>query len=548
MTGGWRCETGLLIFVTATCGSLFMRRLIKLLSHGRSWAAVCCVAVGVACGTSAKADSTLNAVLESEITTLDPMRNTAYINRTFGFLVYDTLFGMDSAMHPQPQMVERWSESEDHLRWSFTLRPGLKWHDGSAVTAADCVASLERWEPRDPLGRLLASATATMAADNERSFTIVLNAPYPLMLDTLGKPASIVPFMMPAKLAKTPPDQSITTVDGSGPFVFRADLWRPGNSMVFDRNPSYVPRPEAPDFLAGGKTVKIDHLVLHVIPDTSTQVSALLLGEIDYLQYVPFDWITRLEKTPGLKLIGLDGLGAFGGSYIINHATGPFADPAVRRVLWKLVNQQAVLAAIGVPPGFARLDCKSYWLCGTPLSTDAGSSVAHYSIDEARADLAKTAYKGESVIIMEWPDNPTQMAASAVLVDGMRRAGFTVEEQSMDFATILARRTKKEGWSLLAMWSYGFDLGNPLTHFYVANNCADYPGWSCDPRITALMPKFAAATTDDQRRQIAAQIQEAAYDSVPSVMWGQFVEPGAYKASLRGLIQSSIPVFWGVSP
>ena len=123
------------------------------------------------------------------------------------------------------------------------------------------------------------------------------------------------------------------------------------------------------------------------------------------------------------------------------------------------------MAAIGVPSGFSQLDCKSYWLCGTPFSTEAGSDAAHYSIEEARADLAKTAYKGEPVIIMEWPDNPTQMAASAVLADGMRRAGFTVDEETMDFATILARRTKKEGWSVLAMWSYGFDLGNPLTHF-----------------------------------------------------------------------------------
>ena len=154
-------------------------------------------------------------------------------------------------MHPRPQMVERWSQSQDHLRWTFTLRPGLKWHDGSAVTAADCVASLKRWEPRDPLGRLLAHATAVMTADDDRSFTIVLNAPYPLMLDTLGKPASIVPFMMPAKLAETPPDAAITTVDGSGPFVFRADLWRPGNSMVFDRNPAYVARPEPPGFSGG---------------------------------------------------------------------------------------------------------------------------------------------------------------------------------------------------------------------------------------------------------------------------------------------------------
>ena len=523
-----------------------MSRLVGLYRPRRDWLAACCLITCLLGAEPARADATLDAVLESEITTLDPMRNTAYLNRTFGLLVYDTLFGMDGAMHPRPQMVDHWSVSDDHLRWTFTLRPGLTWHDGSAVAAADCVASLKRWEPRDPLGRLLAEATDTMTVDGDDSFTILLKTPYPLMLETLGKPASIVPFMMPAKLAETPPDQTITVVNGSGPFLFRADLWRPGSSMVFDRNPAYVPRPEPPDFLAGGKAVKIDHLVLHVIPDTSTQINALLLGEIDYLQYVPFDAIRRLEKSPGIKLIGLDGLGAFGGSYLINHASGPFADPAIRRVLWKLVDQQAVLAAIGVPSDFLRPSCKSYWLCGTPLSTDAGSSVAQYSIDDARAELAKTSYRGEKVIMMETPDNPTNMAASEVLVDGMRRAGFSVDEEPMDFATLLSKRTKKTGWSVLAMWSYGFDLGNPLTHFYVANNCADYPGWSCDPRITALMPKFAAATTEAERRSLAEQIQKAAYDSVPSVMWGQFVQPGAYRTSLHDLIPSSIPVFWGV--
>ncbi len=496
---------------------------------------------------AARAESTLTAVLEAEVTTLDPMLNTAYINRTFGFLVYDTLFAMDGTMTPKPQMVDRWTESEDKLSWTFTLRSGLKWHDGSAVTAADCIASLKRWEPRDPLGRILAASTASMTPTDANGFTITLDKPFPLMLATLGKPGSIVPFMMPAKLAETPADQKITTVDGSGPFIFRADQWRPGDKMVLDRNPAYVSRPEPADFLSGAKNVKIDHLILRNITDTSTQANALIQGEIDYLQYVPFDWIGRIQKAAKLKVFGLGGLQAFGGNYRMNQASGPFADPAVRRVLWKLADQDAVLSAIGVPKEFASPPCKSFWLCGTPLSTDAGSSAAHYSIEEAKAELAKTSYKGEKVIMMELPDSPTNMAASSVLVDGMKRAGFTVEEQSMDWGTLLARRAKKDGWSIFAVWSSGFDLGNPLTHFYVANNCSEYPGWSCDQRISKLMPAFATAETDEQRRATAAQIQEAAYDSVPSVMWGQFIDPGAYSTSLKDLVLSSIPVFWSVS-
>src|ERR1700733_10413875 len=96
---------------TANNKPLFIKLFARIWPYSRPWATVCCVVTGLLGAEPARADSTLNVVLESEITTLDPMRNTAYINRTLGFLVYDTLFGMDSAMHPRPQMVDRWLES-----------------------------------------------------------------------------------------------------------------------------------------------------------------------------------------------------------------------------------------------------------------------------------------------------------------------------------------------------------------------------------------------------------------------------------------------------
>lgn len=495
---------------------------------------------------AAHAEKSLNLVLESEVTTLDPMLNTAYINRTFGYFVYDTLFAQDSKGDVHPQMVDTYSASADKLTWHFTLRPGQKWTDGGPVTAADCIASLKRWEPRDAVGRLLAQATDTMTADDANSFTIKLKQPFPLMLDALGKPSSIVPFMMPTRLASIPPEQKVNEVDGSGPFIFRTDLWRPGDQMVLDRNPAYVPRKEPADFLSGGKVVKVDRVVIKVIKDPATQANALAQGEIDYLQYVPFDFVSVIAKNQKLKLLGLGGIQAFGGNYRVNAASGPFADPAVRRVLWKVVDQKAVLDAIGVPPEYYVPDCKSFWLCGTPLSTDAGSQGAGYDIAGAKAELAKTSYKGEPVIVMETPDSPTQMGASSVLVDGLKKAGFTVQEQAMDWGTLLARRNQKQGWSVFAVWSAGFDLGNPLTHFYVSNNCVDYPGWSCDPAVTKLLPEFAAAETPEARKALAAKIQEADYQSVPSVMWGQFVDPAAYSVKLTGLIPSNIPVFWNV--
>lgn len=98
----------------------------------------------LATGAAAQA-ATVEAVLEADVAVLDPHYTTAYPTRTFGYMVFDTLFGTDGAGQPKPQMVESWTVSEDRLRWTFTLRDGLLWHDGRIVTAADCVASLRRW-------------------------------------------------------------------------------------------------------------------------------------------------------------------------------------------------------------------------------------------------------------------------------------------------------------------------------------------------------------------------------------------------------------------
>ncbi|HSI01613.1 MAG TPA: ABC transporter substrate-binding protein, partial [Reyranella sp.] len=110
----------------------------------------------------ARAAKAMTVVWESEVTILDPHFTTATISRTFGLHVFDMLFAMNEKGEIKPQMVDAWQASADSLTWTFTLRNGLKFHDGSPVTAADCIASLKRWAARDPLGKMLMAATATL--------------------------------------------------------------------------------------------------------------------------------------------------------------------------------------------------------------------------------------------------------------------------------------------------------------------------------------------------------------------------------------------------
>src|ERR1051326_4013514 len=113
--------------------------------------------VGATSPAAAQNKVVLRSVPIGNLKVVDPIWTTAYITRNHAYMVWDTLFALDADNKPQPQMVDTWSVSPDKLTYTFILREGLKWHDGGAVTAADCVASIKRWAARDGMGQGLMS-------------------------------------------------------------------------------------------------------------------------------------------------------------------------------------------------------------------------------------------------------------------------------------------------------------------------------------------------------------------------------------------------------
>src|ERR1700724_2811877 len=150
------------------------------------------------------AGKTITAVMHSDLRVIDPGFTTAYITRDHGYMVYDTLLATDANFKIQPQMAD-WKVSDDKLTYTFTLRDGLKWHDGTQVTAEDCVASLKRWGKNDGMGQKLLDFTTRIEASDEKTITLKLKEPYGLVLESIAKPSSLVPFMMPKRLPGEPP-------------------------------------------------------------------------------------------------------------------------------------------------------------------------------------------------------------------------------------------------------------------------------------------------------------------------------------------------------
>lgn len=496
-------------------------------------------------GASRAQAAPVNIVLESEVVILDPHATTAAITRTFATHVFDTLFAMDGRGQIRPQMVEAWERSADGLTWDFRLRPNLRFHDGAPVTARDVAASLERWAPRDALGRMLWAAKEALAVRDERTFRLTLSRPFPLVLEVLGKPNAPLPVILPERLAAVPVEQRIREPVGSGPFRFRAADWRPGNVMVLERFEGYAPREEPHDFLAGGKRVHLPSLHLRVMPDAATGATALAAGEVDYMQYLPFDLLPRVERARGVRLAAFGGIHQFQGNFRLNHAAAPMDDPLVRRALARCADQTAILTAIGVPERLrGPTPCPAMFLCGAPLESRAGAEETAFDPAEARRLLSASAYRGQRLAFLTTQGGISQTAAQ-VMIQEMQRAGFAVEEQVMDWGTLLARRARREGWHLFSVFANGTDLISPLTHFYVASTCADAPGWDCDRGIERLLGEFAASADPAERRRIASDIQGLAARHVPSVAWGQFTIPAGIRERLRDVPPAAYPMFWG---
>src|SRR5262249_8636798 len=162
----------------------------------------------------------------------------------------------------------------------------------------------------------------------------------------------------------------ISDFTGSGPFVFKADEWKPGDKAVYVKFDKYKPRSEPASGLAGGKVVKVDRVEWLAISDHQQAINALLAGEGDYVEAPPIDLLPLVKADSNVQLINANPLG-LQFTFRPNHLYKPFNNPKVRQALWYAFNQKDFLeAAIGNPDYYKV--CKSMFPCGTALSSNAG--------------------------------------------------------------------------------------------------------------------------------------------------------------------------------
>ena len=503
---------------------------------------------------AAFAEKVLRVVMHSDLKIVDPIWTTAYMSRNYGYMVYDTLFAMDENLAIKPQMVDTHWVSEDNLTYTFTLRDGLLWHDGAPVKAEDAVASIKRWGSKDSMGQKLMDFTRELKVVDDKTFQLILKEPYGLVLMSLAKPSSNVPFIMPKRIADTSANEQISEYVGSGPFIFKVDEWKPGDKAVFIKNPTYKPRSEAPSWGAGGKVVKVDRVEWISMPDHQTAVNALIAGEIDHIESPPHDLLPLLEaESDTIALVNLNPLGnQF--MFRLNHLHPPFNNVKLRRAALAAIQQEDFVKAVIGDPNWYKV-CPAMFVCGTPLETSAGTEIVMKSdFKLAKKLLKEGGYDGTPVVVMQSTDVAVLNNLGPVAAHALKRAGFNVDLQAIDWQTLVSRRAKKEppsegGWNVFCTSWVAADILNPIMAAGFGAGCDKaWFGWPCDEKMEQLRDAFVRETDLEKQKKLAEQIQVRAMEVVTHAHVGQWYTPAAWrKDRSEGYLEGPAPYFWNVS-
>jgi len=484
---------------------------------------------------------------------LDPVVTQIRSTRNHAYLVFDTLYGIDTNWTAQPQMAEGHQVEEDGLVWTLTLRDGLHFHDKEPVLARDVVASIRRFAERIPFANALIAATEELSAPDDRTVRFRLKRPFPHLPDALAGPGSNVPAIMPERLAATSPFKPVDEIIGSGPYRFLRDEHISGARAAYERFPLYQPRATGPvGFTAGPKVAHFDRVEWLTL-DNFSAMAALHSGEIDWWEIPLTDQVQALSSDRNITVISHFATAM--GIMRFNHLHPPFDNVAVRQALLGAVDQaEAMTAVAGTDRAFWH-DGIGLFPAETPFANNAGIEVLRTPRDytAVRQALARVGYSGEKVVVIIPTDVQEIRALALAGTDQLRRAGMNVDIQEMELGAAIRRRQNqaapdKGGWNaFFGLFDRSVPNTNPISNYALrADGLTAWDGWPKSPRIEALRAAWLDAGDIDEQRKICTELQMQLWQDVPYIPMGEYWQSTAYRKDLLDVLPGCFAVFWGI--
>ncbi|MBX3070835.1 MAG: ABC transporter substrate-binding protein [Thermomicrobiales bacterium] len=479
----------------------------------------------------------LNVAIAGEPPTLDMHQTTAGIVSLVTWVMYEPLFTYDDGFRIIPMLAESHEVSEDGLTNTLKIRQGVLFHNGEEMKAADVVASIERWGGMSGHGGALLAATEAITIVDDYTIDFTMTQPFGTFVASLAENYQGCAIYPKSVIDAAGADPLTEGFIGTGPYKLAE--WVPDIHVTYERFEEYSALEGEPIGHGGHKQQFLDEIVFIPAPDEASRVAGLQAGDYHYL-----------------STVGTDQYGALSGDASLVVETLPPSDIDVIVINWRspltgdLKIREAIQAAISSEPilqaahgeGFYRLDP------GVMLQETAWhSTIGEERYNQANPELAKqyleeAGYDGTPLRFMSTHEYQYLYNIGLVAAQQLEQAGFTVEFETYDWATLVERRGDETLWDLFPT-SYPFS--SDPTQLSLLQLCS-WPGWWCSDETSATFDQLRSESDFDTRYGYWEQIQSNFYTEIPMVKVGDFGSIAAMSSSVGGFlpqVQLAVP-FW----
>ena len=480
-------------------------------------ALICALTVaGSALAQQPKSGGTLVYATGTDVQTLDPQFVTDVPTSRIVANIHETLVKADEKGAIQPCLATSWTTSDDKLTWTFKLRAGVRFHDGTPFNAAAVKATFDRM--RDPATgsprRSALAAISDVKVIDELTVALVTKEPFAPLLPQLS--AYNLAIMSPAQIARAGAKYREQPA-GTGPFKLKT--WQPGEKITLARNDDYW-----------GEKARLDAVETRVVPEDSARVLQLLSGEADVIASVPTVMLKRLEGSSAVQVIRKTG---FRTIYVgLNNNIAPFNDRRVREAVAYAINVQAlqrgVLSGVGqLGGGFE-----------SPVIGGAKEIPPRpYDPAKARKLLAEANLANGFTTSFYVPTGRYLMdrQLGEAIQAQLGEVGIKVKIESPEwgaFTNIVDQ--KKAPMFLMGKGSPTGDLDFTLTLTAMSNGRMNSFALN-NPELDKLILEQRGAVEPEKRRALLARAQDLIFEEVPAVVLFYEDQLFAARANVHGV-------------
>jgi peptide/nickel transport system substrate-binding protein len=470
---------------------------------------------------------------------LDPVLNDANVDIWVLTNLYDTLLAPTSdGAGVTPALATKWDYSPDGKTLTLTLRPDVKFSNGTPLTAEDVKWSLDR--ARDPKAGEWNSTLAAVDTIDAKDSTVVLKLKHadPVLLAALATfNSAILPKAAfeatPGATAEEKAKAFAEHPIGTGPFIL--DSWKRGEEMKLKRNPYYWKLAE------DGKPLPyLDELDFPVIPDDSTRLLKLKAGEVDGAEFIPYARVQELKNDSNLRMelwpsTRVRYLTLFNGEKYKDGSANPISNPKVRQALNYAINKQAIIQITTLNLG---KPMTSYMSSATPLYS-GGPELYPYDIAKAKALLKEAGYpNGFEFSCLSLSGNGDDQSDLTAAQQMWAQIGVKLKIEPVDNATRTAKYRAEDYQCRTAAWTDDIADASEITSYF-----AYYPNIHSlhsqfeDKQIDALFEKSQEETDTKARAAEYKEIQERYNAAAPIVYLYQTPYPVAFRTNAKGFVQ-----------